>query len=356
MKLSTSVKTALAIAGALVAWFAISTLFRAAPDAEAEATAEPLFTVVAATVAPQQWRDTVVIRGRTAAERKVVVRAETAGVVVETPVDQGTPVKAGDTLCRLDIEARQAALAEARAALAKARLDHDAATKLAAEGFRSETAVAAAKASLDLARASVEQAEVRLRQTRLTAPFDGVFDIRTVEKGDFLAVGDPCGTVIQTSPFLITGAVSEREVANIKVGDRGVARIAGGAEVEGTVRFIAAAADPATRTFTVELLVPNEDGALRDGVTADFTVFAGERMAHLIPTSALALDAEGRLGVRLVDETNHVRRVDVRPIGEDPAGVWVAGLDGVQRVIVRGQDFVSDGQEVAVAALSGEPS
>lgn len=355
MQLSTSVKTALAILAALALYFGGRALFSTGHEAAPEEAASPPFTVVAATIGPAPWRDEVLVRGRTKALRKVVVRAETAGAVAATPVEPGSLVEEGATLCRLRIDARQAALNEARAALAKAELDHKAAARLAEEGFRAETSVAAAKAALDLARANLEQASLAVEKTTIAAPFAGIFDARLAEVGDYLAVGDPCGVLIQQTPFLVVGAVSERDVAKISKGDRGVARLATGETVEGSVRVVATASDEATRTFEVQLEVPNEDRRLRDGVTAEFTIFSDRREAHLIPRAALTLDDHGRVGVRLVDGENVVGFAPVTLLGESQDGVWVSGLEGAARVITRGQDFVAPGEKVAVAADGAGP-
>lgn len=349
MQLSASVKTALAIFGAIILYFGVRTLlFPRGGDEAAEDAGNGLFTVVAETIGPEPWRDEIVVRGRTQALRKVVVRAETAGVVAETPVEPGALVEAGATLCRLKIDARQAALAEARAALAKADLDYDAAVKLAEEGFRAETGVAAARAARELARANLEQASLAIAKTAIAAPFAGVFDARLAEAGDFLSVGDPCGVLIQQTPFLVVGAVSERDVGKIARGDKGVARLASGETIEGAVRVVATASDAATRTFEVQLEVPNEAAALRDGVTASFTVFADRREAHFVPRSALTLDDQGRVGVRFAGDGDIVGFAAVSLLGENERGVWVSGLSGAVRVITRGQDFVAPGQRVAV--------
>ena len=350
MQLSSSVKAALAIFALVLLYFGVRAIFNGGgDDAEASTDTNAPFAVLAETVSPQEWRDEITIRGRTEALRKVTVRAETSGVVAETPARQGAAVEEGDVLCRIKIDARQAALNEARASLAKARLDYNAATKLAKDGFRSETSVAAARAALDLARASVEQAELNLAKTNIAAPFKGVYDNRLVEAGDFMNTGDPCGVVIQQSPFLVTGAVSERDVAKVNTGDAGTARLSTGEVIDGTVRFVAASADPATRTFEVELEIPNEDGALKDGVTAEFTVFAAERNAHLIPRATLVLDDEGRIAVRTVNSDNKVKTTLVSLLGESAGGVWVQGLEGNVSLITRGQEFVTEGQTVATA-------
>lgn len=347
MKVSQSVKLAGVFVALIVLYFLVKGLFAGAPSPADEAgAAEPDFTVIYETVAPQDWRDQIIVRGRTEAERKVVVRAETSGAVAQTPAELGALVSQGDVLCRLNVDARAAQLAEARAALAKAKLDHDAAVKLSADGFRSETAVASAKAVLDQAAAQLERAQFELNKTQIKAPFDGVYDKRHVEVGDFMNVGDPCATVIQRSPFLVVGAVSEKDVAKIKKGDGGRARLATGETIDGVVRFVAASADPATRTFDVELEVPNEDGALRDGVTAEFTVFAEEKRAHRVSRAALVLDDEGEIGLKTLNDDNVVAFQPVRPIGETPSGVWVSGLSGDARVITGGQLYVTAGQRV----------
>ena len=353
MKLSLSRKTALVFLCAVVAYFAVHAVIPKKAE-ETAADLEPtLFRVITNTVEPQPWQAQIAVRGRTEALRKVVVRAETVGAVADTPVERGAKVKQGDVLCRLNVDARRAALNEAKASLAKAKLDYQAAVKLAADGFRAETAVASQKAALDLAKANEEQARLNLTRTNIVAPFDGIFDDRLVEIGDFLSVGDPCGVVIQLSPFLVTGAVSERDVSKIRPGDRGDARLSTGQIIEGKVRFVASSSDPATRTFDIELEIPNEDGALKDGVTADFTIFAARRQAHLAPHSALTLDDKGALAVRVVKEVNGEDIVETKPvqiIGENENGAWLEGLSGAASIITRGQEYVSHGQKVIVAS------
>lgn len=347
MRLSSSVKTALAIVAVTAAYFGVRSglrLLSSAEDAPVE-TAE--LSVVAIESRPEAKAGVLSVRGRTEADQKAVVRADASGVVMAAPVALGAAVKAGDILCRLDVEARAAARREADAALRKAEIDYQAGVRLAAEGFRSEAGLASLKAALDQARANADRAAIELEKTSIRAPFDGIFDARAAEPGDLMKPGDACGTVVKPSPFLIKGAVAEKDVALVKAGDRARAALATGETAEGTVRFVASAADPATRTFAIEIEIPNEAGALRDGVTADVTVLGAARDAHKVPRSALTLDDEGRIGVKLIGETNRAQFRAVSIIGEDDDGVWIAGLDGPQRVIVRGQDYVKEGEAVA---------
>jgi multidrug efflux system membrane fusion protein len=346
MRLSSSVKTAFTIVAVTIAYFAVRSGLRLVSTPEDAPTKTAELSVVAIETRPEAKAGALSIRGRTEADQKAIVRADASGIVTAAPVTLGAAVKEGDVLCRIDVEARAAAKREADAALRKAEIDYQAAVKLAAEGFRSEAGLAGLKAARDQARANADRASIELEKTIIRAPFDGVFDVRSAEVGDLLKPGDPCGTVVKPSPVLVRGSVAEKDIALVRAGDRARASIATGETIDGVVRFVAAAADPATRTFDVEVEVPNTEGKLRDGVTADVTVLSAAREAHKVPRSALTLDDEGRIGVKLIDEANRVRFHAVSIIGEEREGVWVAGLDGPQRVIVRGQDYVKDGETV----------
>ena len=144
----------------------------------------------------------------------------------------------------------------------------------------------------------------------------------------------------------MVGSVAEREVAKISAGDLGQAELSTGERVDGKVRFVSKSSDAVTRTFEVQLEVPNTDGSLRDGLTADIRIFADRRDAHLVPRAALTFDDEGRIGVRVVNADQTVGFSEVSLLGEAENGVFVSGLQGAPRVIVRGQDFVAEGQKV----------
>ena len=355
MRLSSSVKTALAIVLVTAAYFAVRSGLRLLSTPEVASTQAAKLSVVAFEARPETKAGALSIRGRTAADQKAIVRADASGVVTATPAALGALVKEGDVLCRLDIEARDAGRREAEAALRKAEIDYQAAVKLAAEGFRSEAGLAAAKAARDQARANADRASIEFEKTIIRAPFDGVFDARAAEIGDLLKPGDPCGTVVKPSPFLVKGAVAEKDVALVRAGDGARARLATGETIDGVVRFVAAAADPATRTFDIEIEIPNDEGKLRDGVTAEVTVESAAREAHRVPRSALTLDDDGRIGVKLIGGDSRARFHPVSIIGEENEGVWVAGLEGPQRIIVRGQDYVKDGETVTIE-VAGAPS
>jgi len=295
----------------------------------------------------------IVIHGRTQAVRAVSVKSETSGTVAKVDVEKGTLVKAGDIICELQPDARLAQVAQAQAAMKQAQLEYQASSKLADKGYRSPTDVAASKAKLDSAAAGVRAAEIELERTKLRAPFDGVVDDRMVEVGDFMQPGGACARVVDLDPILVVGQVSERDVDQLNIGEPGHAKLMDGSDHEGKVRFVARSADQATRTFRIELELPNGDGAVRDGETADIRVPVKAVMAQRLSPAILGLDDKGVLGVRIVDATNVVRFFPVTVIADAGDGVWVSGLPEQATVITVGQEYVVPGQKVEVA-LEGD--
>ncbi|MCC6006966.1 MAG: efflux RND transporter periplasmic adaptor subunit [Rhodobacteraceae bacterium] len=295
----------------------------------------------------------IVLRGRTEATRKVELRAETGGLVVTEPLRAGAFVSEGDTLCQLDPGTRQAALDEAEARLEEAIINNRAAEDLAERGFGAENRAVSSRAALASARAAAERARRELELLTIRAPFDAMLEIDAAERGALLQPGGLCAALVTLDPVRFVGFLPESEVDRVELGALAGARLLSGREVAGRVSFLARQADPATRTFRVEVSVPNPDYAIREGVTAEILVQAESARAHLVPQSALTLDDAGRLGVRLAED-GRARFKPVRILRDDPEGVWVLGLPEIAPVIVLGQEFVTDGAPVEVAQEGAE--
>ncbi len=290
----------------------------------------------------------ILIRGRTEATRKVSIRSETAGVVAQTPAQEGTIVSQGQVLCRLAVDARQATLDQANANLRSRQLQQQAAAELAARGFRSQTQVLESRAALDAAQAVARSAEIALDQVNIRAPFAGVFDHRDAEVGSYLSPGQPCGTLIELDPLVVYGDVAETEASRLRVGTSASAKLLSGQMLDGRVRYVAHDADPQTRTYRVEIAVANPAMTVRSGLSAEVEVSVGAGPAHLAPLSALVLDAEGRQGVRHVLADDTVAFAPVTVLEETPEGTWISGLSGAVRIITIGQSFVTEDQKVRV--------
>lgn len=368
-------------------------------ETTAEASATPddevqRVRVVALRSAARDIDSAVVLRGRTEAKRQVEVRAETTATVINAPLRKGIKVSEGEALCVLDPGTRPAQLLQARARLAEAnasrpeaearleeahallkeaKINLTAAQQLSKGGFASETRLAAAEAAertaiaaiataesgiqstaanVEAATATVREAEKEMERLTISAPFDGLLESDTAELGSLLQPGDPCGTVIQLDEIKLIGFVPEAEVDRVTIGAVATATLASGAEVQGKVTFVSRSADPETRTFEIDILVPNDDLRIRDGQTADIVISADGAKAHKLPQSALTLNKDGRLGVRIVGADSMVEFVPVTLLRDEADGVWLAGLPAQADVIIVGQDFVTHG--VAVAATYKE--
>lgn len=324
---------------------------------------DTLFTVVVERITERDLESAIVLRGRTAASRSVEVRAQTGGLVTSQPRPRGALVSAGEVLCQLDPGTRaaqmseaQARLSEARARLSEAQINQTTATRLAEEGFRAQNttatadaAVQAALAGVEAANAGVEAASTELDRLTIAAPFDGLLEVDSAEIGSLMQSGGLCATVIQLDPMLIVGYAAEAQIDRLADGALAGARLSNGREVQGRVTFLARASDPATRTFRVEVTVPNPDLEIRDGMSADILVAATATRGHLVPGSALTISDDGTLGLRLVDETNHTFFQPVTVLRDAPQGFWVSGLPEQADVVVVGQEYVTDGIEVRVS-------
>jgi len=275
------------------------------------------------------------------------------------------------------VQQAKAQLEEAKSRLEEARINANAAERLSEDGFASQTRVAATRAAVRGAEAAIETARAALKSAEssresatagiesaragvesaqaavaaakreielltITAPFSGLLESDAAEQGSLLQPGGLCATVIRLDPMMLVGFVSETQVARIEQGARATGRLASGETVAGEVIFISRSADPATRTFRVDVEVPNPELKLRDGQTAEIQIDAEGTDAHLLPQSALTLNDEGRLGVRTVGAQKRVAFVPVTLVRDTPQGVWVTGLAERAEVIVVGQEYVTD--------------
>lgn len=317
------------------------------PGAEAPAGEKRPQSVRVRTYTAEPMVNRIIVQGRTVADRKVVVRAEIDGIIDEVMVDRGARVEAGDVLARLEVDDRLALLDQANAQLEAAQMEYDAAAQLSERGYRAETDVARARAALDAARAAVHLAELRLDDIEVRAPFSGIVNSRDVEVGDYVQGGDPVAMLIDLDPLRVAGQISERHLGAIQPGSSATVHLLDGREVDGAVSYVGAVADDQTRTFTVEVDIPNPDMRVIEGLTAELHLPLREVMAHRMSPANLQLADSGELGVLSVNEENVATFLPVRIIGGGSDAVWVAGLPDTVTVITVGQGFVKPGQRVA---------
>ncbi len=298
------------------------------------------------TIAAQPWQASISVRGRTQNKRSLDVRAETSGRLLARPVERGAAVKAGDLLCELALDDRQARVEEAAAALQQADVDFKASQQLAARGLQAEAAIAAAAARLAAAQAGLQRAELELSRREIRAPFAGLVESVHLETGAYVQPGALCVTLVDLHPMLLVGRVPERLVEQLQLQAQVRGRLLDGREVQGRLTFIGATSDSSTRTFAIEAEVPNPDYHLRSGLTAELRIPVAELLAHRIDPALLTLDDAGRIGVRVLDPQDLVQFQPVDVLDDANGQIWVTGLAPITRLITVGQELVVPGERV----------
>jgi multidrug efflux system membrane fusion protein len=215
--------------------------------------------------------------------------------------------------------------------------------------------VESAKAGIQSAQARIAEAEKDIERLTIKAPFEGLLESDSAELGSLMQPGSLCATVIQLDPIKVIGFVPETAVNRVEVGALAKADLTSGLQVQGRVTFLSRSADPETRTFLVEIDVPNADLSIRDGQTAEIVIGAEGQKAHFLPQSVLTLNDEGKMGVRLVDAGSTALFLPVTLMRDTVDGVWLSGLPDQADVILVGQEFVIDGVPVAPTYQEAKP-
>ena len=325
-----------------------------APDSSGDAQA---MTVEVQSLDAEDVTQEIVLQGQTAPNRFVSVKTETAGRVAEVLVERGKRVEENQVVLRLAAEDRPAQVRRAAAQLKQAETDHQAVLRLVDEGHLPATRIDEAFATLEAARAELERIQIDNERTLIRAPFDGILNERSVEVGDFVSVGDPVFVVVDDDPMIVSANVAQKDVAGLRVGSRGTVKLINGVETEGTVRYLSAAANEATRTFPVEIELDNSDGSIASGFSAELRIPSQTLQAHRISPAWLSRRNDGVIGVYLVDEDDGEDRAVFNPIEivrAQPEAVWVLGLPETAQVISAGQGFLADGDVVNVSRANAD--
>jgi membrane fusion protein (multidrug efflux system) len=332
-------------------------------------------------VAPVVQRDVAVSSewiGTTEGAVDAEIRAQVSGYLIAREYEEGTQVREGDVLFRIDPRISQAALDQARgdlgraqAMLAKAELDVERYTPLVAEGAVSRQELdnaiqlqRSARASLLMAQAALEKAQIDLAFTEIRSPTDGIAGVAQAQLGDLVGPSDPkpLTFVSKVDPIRVSFPISEREylrfaeVLRPAVERRGSSRD-GALELiltDGSVwphrgRAVPASAgvDPATGTLLVRGEFPNPDHVLRPGQYARVrAVTETKRQALLVPQRAIS-ELQGVFQVAVVDAENKVALRVVEPgVRDGSLQVIEKGLAPGERVVVEGLQKVRSGAVV----------
>ena len=359
-------RNALAGAVAVLGLIGTAVVVRAANEKPAAAASAPRasLSVSVTTPAATRWPQTVAANGNIAAWQEASIGAEAQGLrLTDVRAQVGDRVKrgqvlallAGDTLAA-DAAATRASLAEAEATRAEAAANAERARQLQASGAISTqqieqyvTGEATAEARAAVLRARVKADEVRLAQTRILAPDDGVISSRSATVGAISQPGQELFRLIRRERLEWRADVAAAELVRIRPGMTVTLAAAGGVAVKGTVRMIAPTVDAATRNGLVFVDLPLP-GAAKAGMFARGEFAIGEQEALTLPQSAVLL-RDGFSYVFRVGAGNKVQQVKVA-VGQrsgDRIAV-TSGLDAKASVVAQGAGFLADGDVVRIVS------
>jgi len=319
---------------------------------------------------------------RTAGYREVQVRAQVSGILQERTYQEGSQVKQGQVLFRIDPRPYQAALARAKGALAQEQAryrqterDLKRIRELQQKGFASESELDNAisnfeqsKANIEAARAEVQSKQIDLDYTTVEAPISGITSKETVSEGSLMVAGDPNASLLtqitQLDPIYVNFAAPDREMADLRSGLQSGSLVREGDQqmsveikfgdgssypLAGKVDFTDSLIDRGTGTVSSRAVVPNPDQVLMPGQFVRVVVKGiSKPNAVTVPERAIAQGPNGTF-VYVVDEQGLAR---ARPVttAHTAEGRWVveSGIAAGDRVIVEGLPKVRPNSPVKV--------
>jgi RND family efflux transporter MFP subunit len=206
----------------------------------------------------------------------------------------------------------------------------------------------AATGQFHAAAAQMHEAQKHLADCQLRAPIAGFVGVRHLDVGNTVAAGMPVIGVLDLNPVKVRVAIPESEIGKVQQGARATVSIPSldGREFEGKVEAVGVAADPASRTYTVKITVPNPQHVLRAGMVAETRIYGSAMVNALtVPGDAVVRDARGVTNVYVYEPTRqrvYARRVEVGAPINNEIEIRV-GLNGNEQVVVAGQQNVREG-------------
>lgn len=316
------------------------------------APAAPKRTVAVVRAEVADYARLIRISGVTEADKLAVLAARSNGVVQSLAAEPGDSVERGAVVMLLEGEDVRAAVKTAQDQLAQAAEQLAVGEALNAKGSLPETQLTARRAAKSAAEGALSQAQAAADRLSLVAPFSGTVDAVNVEQGEWVQQGTPIATLISLDPIIVKAEVAERDVAHVSVGAKALVRLVSGVELEGTVKHLARKASDKTRTFALEVDLPNPDGTIPSGMTAELRLTAATQPALTVPRSVLTLNEAGQIGLRVVQDGDIAAFLPVDLIDDTEAGFVVTGVPQGTRVIVAGQDLVRNGDPVLVQEMT----
>ncbi|HEY0134129.1 MAG TPA: efflux RND transporter periplasmic adaptor subunit [Nannocystis sp.] len=299
------------------------------------------------------------------AERQVTIHAESTGRLVDLTVEEGDTVKKGQILARIRFDAQTNSLLRANTSLEKARVDFERAEKLFNDKVIGQEEFLRAQNALEIAQLDLSDRSREMRNTKVTAPFDGTITQRKVTAGAFVNNGAELLTIVDFRTLVARVFVPEKQLDRIQVGQEAevVGKAARGRKGAGKILRIAPTIDASTGTVKVTVSMPPAlagPQAFLPGMYAEVTLRTDSRSdVPLVPKSAVVRDEEQTYLFTVTGDPTTgfiAKRVRVETGLTDPERIEIVkGLAAGEPVITAGQTGLKDGAKVVRVDPQGKP-
>ncbi|TVZ52957.1 efflux RND transporter periplasmic adaptor subunit [Dokdonia sp. Hel_I_53] len=298
----------------------------------------------------------VEVQGNVETKKNVLVYPEYQGTLSRVYVKEGQRVSKGQTLARIDDGglSSQVSQAEAQAALAKTTFERQ--QRLWEQKIGSEIQYLQAKTQYESAQSLLRQAKSQLGKTTVSAPFSGVIDEVVTDQGTVVAPGVALFRIVNLDDMYVTADIPESYLPTVTKGKKVmVAFPVLGESVEATVRQTGNYINPANRSFTVEVDVPNKNGRIKPNLTARLSIndYTSEN-AILVPLNVINENADGEQYVYIAsakaNENKMVAQQKIITTGKSQGDriEILSGINAGDKIIVEGARSVKDNQEVKI--------
>ena len=217
-----------------------------------------------------------------------------------------------------------------------------------AKNLRSEVDVAQNRARLATAKSNLAVLRDQLAKSTIKAPAAGWLETIHLEQGEQIAAGAPAATILDMEELKIVVSVPQTNISEVELGDSVNVNVAGAGTRKGAVTKIASISSTTTRTFDVEVTVPNPGRELRAGMTVEANIDVGFQPAFGMSPAHLSVAVDGSLTAK-IDDGGTVRVVPVNLVRSGVEQVFVSGLADGDALLTFGQAFVNAGDPVRVS-------
>jgi RND family efflux transporter MFP subunit len=318
----------------------------------------------AAAVVVRAERAAIIVRphvvtasGVVEARTTVDVAFQVPGKVVAVGPDEGDVVREGQPLAELDPTDYRLAVEQSAALAEHAAAERDRYRPLLAAGSVAPNDLQRMESAARQSAAAAALARKRLSDARLLSPISGVVARRAVERGSTVGAGQSAFTLVDLDAVKVRIGVPEADVDMLRTGQAATVRLPALPEAtfSGRVTSVGVTADPTTRTYAVEISVPNAGHRLKAGMVAEATVEGNRRTTAItVPATALVRDPEGATLLYLLDTSTsrvHGRRVTLGTTRGETVEI-ASGLAAGDLVVVAGQQRVREGSLATTVTTS----